>query len=132
MQPDNFAQPSPNAVAPHSAAERFFNAPAKTAAFQTIGAEENGKFAAGAAATIAIDRVVFGAAQKAAIARKPAHHSVRPLDACEAVTSLSSACCKNFYTALRLHPGAKAVLFVPAALMWLIRSLRQRNFSSSE
>ena len=52
-----------------------------------------------------------------------------PSDACEAVTSLLTACCKNFYSAFRLHAGAKTVLFVPAALMWLIRSLGQRNFS---
>lgn len=52
-----------------------------------------------------------------------------PSNACEAVPSLFTACCKNFYSAFRFHAGAKTVLFVPAALMWLIRSLGQRNFS---
>jgi hypothetical protein len=53
------------------------------------------------------------------------------LDARECVASLLAASCKNFPSTLRLHASAKTVLLMAAALMWLIRSLRQRSFSSS-
>ena len=69
MQSYNFAQPAPNAVTPHGAAKRFLDAPAKTAAFQSIGAEKNGELAAAAALPVSINRVVFGAAQQTAFAR---------------------------------------------------------------
>jgi len=47
------------------------------------------------------------------------------------VASLLAASGKNLPSALRLHASAKSVLLMAAALMWLIRSLRQRSFSSS-
>jgi hypothetical protein len=69
MQSYNFAQPATNAVAPYGAAKRFLDAPAKTAAFESIGAEENGELTAGAALPAVINRVIFAAAQQTAIAR---------------------------------------------------------------
>jgi hypothetical protein len=72
MQSYNFAQPAANAVASHGAAERLLNAPAKPAAFQSIGAEENRELAAAAALAVSVDRVIFGAAQQTAFARQPA------------------------------------------------------------
>ena len=77
MQPYNFPQPPANAVTPDSAAQRFFDAPAKPAVLQAIRAEENREFPARAAAPFAVYRIVLRAAKQAAIAWKAARRIIR-------------------------------------------------------
>jgi len=77
VQPQNFAQPSPDAVALDCAAQRFLDAPAKSAEIEAIRANENGELAARPAPTPAIDGVVFGAAHHAAFARQAERRRIR-------------------------------------------------------
>jgi len=70
VQPQNFAEPPPNAIAPDRGAQRLFDAPAEPADVEAIGAEKNSEFAAGLAASRLIHRVIFRAADEPAIARK--------------------------------------------------------------
>jgi hypothetical protein len=77
MQSNDFAKPAADSIAPHGAAERLLDAPPKTAVLQSIGPEENSELAAGTALSVAIDRVVFSAAQQTALARQSARSPVR-------------------------------------------------------
>jgi hypothetical protein len=70
VQPENFAEPAPDAIAADRAAQRLFDAPAEPAETEAIGAKKSGELAAGPALAVAIDGVVFGAAHQAAGARQ--------------------------------------------------------------
>jgi hypothetical protein len=77
VQPQNFAEPPPNAIAPDRIAQRLFDAPAKPADVEAIGAEKNSELAAGLAASHFIYRIIFRAANQAAGARKSEPRRVR-------------------------------------------------------
>ena len=77
VQPQNFAEPPPNAIAPDRGAQRLFDAPAEPADVEAIGAEKNSEFAAGLAASRFIYRVILRTADQPAIARKPQPRRVR-------------------------------------------------------
>jgi len=66
VQPNDFAQPSANAIAPHGAAQSLLDAPAEPAELQAIGAKKNGEFAARSPPAVAVHRVVLDAAQQSA------------------------------------------------------------------
>src|ERR1700722_14173466 len=62
VQPQNFAEPPPNAIAPDRGAQRLFNAPAEPADVEAIGAEKNSEFAAGLAAYRFVHPALFSTA----------------------------------------------------------------------
>jgi len=70
VQPENLAEPAANAVAPDRVAQRLFDAPAKAAESEAIGAKKNRELAARPAAGVAIHGVVFDAAHETAGAGK--------------------------------------------------------------
>jgi len=70
VQPDDFAQPAPDAIPPDRAAQRLLDAPAEPAEIEAIGAEKHGELAARPPPSVSVYRVVFGAAHQAAGARK--------------------------------------------------------------
>ena len=127
VQSHNFAQPPPDAIAPHRPAQRLLDAPAEPAAFEAIGAKKNGELAARPPPPVAIHRVVFRAVHQPAAPRKSSRGAS---DAREAVTPFLAAFCKNFSSTLALHPCAESVLLVAGAHMRLIRTFRQRSLSS--
>ncbi len=77
VQPENLAEPAADAVAPDSAAQRLFDAPAKAAESEAIGAKKNRELAARPAAGVAIHGVVLGAAHETAGAGKIERRRVR-------------------------------------------------------
>lgn len=77
VQSHNFAKPAPDSIAAHGAPKCLFDAPAETAAFKAIGAKKNGELAARTAFPVAINRVIFGAAQQTAIARQRERSAIR-------------------------------------------------------
>ena len=77
VQPQNFAEPAPDAIAPDRGAQRLFDAPAEPADVEAIGAKKNGEFAAGLAASRLVHRVIFRAAHQPAGARKTQPRRVR-------------------------------------------------------
>jgi hypothetical protein len=70
MTANSFAQAAANAVSHYRAAQRFFNAEAKAAERQLIGAKKNHEVRTGTPASGAIDGVEISAAHQARLARK--------------------------------------------------------------
>ena len=77
MQSYNFPQPAPDAVATHCSSQALFDAPAEPAEIEMIRTNECGELPVGAPPPLAIYRVVFGAAQQTARARKAEPRSIR-------------------------------------------------------
>jgi hypothetical protein len=70
MTANRFAQAAANAIAHYRAAERFFDAEAKAAERQLIGAKKNHEVRTGTPASGAINGVEISAAHQARLARK--------------------------------------------------------------
>jgi hypothetical protein len=66
VQPNNFPETPPDAIARHGGAQRLFDAPSEAADAQTIGAQKDRELAARLTAAGAIDRVVIASANQAA------------------------------------------------------------------
>jgi hypothetical protein len=77
MQSYNFAQPAPYAVAPHCISQALFDAPAEPAEIEIVRTKECRELPVGAPPPLAIYRVVFGAAQQSARARKAEPRFIR-------------------------------------------------------
>jgi len=77
MHSQNFAESAADAVAPDRGAQRLFDAPAEAAEIEAIRANKNGELAAGPAAALPINRVIFDAAQQSAGARKSQPRRIR-------------------------------------------------------
>jgi len=77
VQSYNFAEPAADAVAPDRAAQRLFDAPAEPAEIEAIGAKKSRELAARPLPALAIHRVVFDAAQQAAVAGKTELRPIR-------------------------------------------------------
>jgi hypothetical protein len=77
VQPYDFANPAPDAVAPDCGSQGLFDAPTESADVLAIGADENGELAARPPAPFAIDRIVIFAVNQAAGARKIKRGSLR-------------------------------------------------------
>jgi hypothetical protein len=70
VQPQNFAEPAPDTIAPHRSAQRLLDAPAEPAEIQAIGAKKSGELAARSSSTLAIYGIVFSATHQSAGAGK--------------------------------------------------------------
>lgn len=66
MQPYDFAEPPPDAVAPDGRAQRFLNAPAESANIEAIRTKKNREFTNHSAPPLPIHCVILGASHKAA------------------------------------------------------------------
>lgn len=63
MQPDNFAESSPNSIASHCVSSCFLDAPTETAELQAIRPQKNSEFSGRPAPPFRVNRVVIRAAK---------------------------------------------------------------------
>jgi len=77
MQSYNFPQPAPYAVPQYCVSQTLFDTPAEPAQIESIRTKECGEITIGAPPPLAIYRIVFGAPNQTAGARKAESRRIR-------------------------------------------------------